>query len=113
MENLQFLPCRRYSQYARSRPSSEVPDISPITLNLFFILLSLRYAYGQAHMHMNVVVDYGNTSAKIGIFEDDVLKERHAFGKTGDVIAFQANFSGGRIIVRTVKSEMTDLTNTL
>lgn len=64
-------------------------------------------------MHMNVVVDYGNTSAKIGIFEDDVLKERHAFGKTEDVIAFLANFSGGRIIISSVNAEMKDLPKAL
>ncbi len=68
---------------------------------------------GKHTMHMNVVLDHGNTSAKIGIFEDDVLKERIAFGKTEDVLAFLANFSGGRIIVSSVNTAIKELPNAL
>ncbi len=62
---------------------------------------------------MNVVVDHGNTSAKIGIFEDDVLKERITFEKTGDLLAFLANFSGDRIIISSVNAVMSELPGSL
>lgn len=51
---------------------------------------------------MNIVVDHGNTSAKIGIFDHHVLKEKHTFEKIEDLIAFLVNFYGDWIIISSV-----------
>ena len=51
---------------------------------------------------MNVVVDYGNTSAKVGIFRDHELVEKKVFDAEEKISAFLENFSGDNIIVSSV-----------
>lgn len=51
---------------------------------------------------MNVVVDYGNTSAKVGIFRDHELVEKKVFDTEEKIRSFLENFSGDHIIVSSV-----------
>jgi type III pantothenate kinase len=51
---------------------------------------------------MNLVVDYGNTFAKVGIFEDGSLRTKHAFPSSENLKEFLANSSAENLIVSTV-----------
>lgn len=56
---------------------------------------------------MNVIVDYGNSSAKVGIFDEHKLFQKHLFRKSDDLEAFIKNFSGENIIISSVNTEAT------
>lgn len=51
---------------------------------------------------MNLVVDYGNTSAKAGIFEKDALTQKHVFNSEADLKNFLENFSGDHFMISSV-----------
>jgi type III pantothenate kinase len=56
---------------------------------------------------MNVVVDYGNTSAKVGIFKDHELVEKMVFDSEQQLKHFVENFSGDHFIISSVSMEAT------
>jgi len=58
---------------------------------------------------MNVVVDYGNTSAKVGIFKDHALVEKFVFEEAEKLRSFLENFSGSHIIVSSVSFDAADV----
>ena len=51
---------------------------------------------------MNVAVDYGNTFAKVGIFDNRVLVRKHVFSAEAELKNFLENFSGDSIIISSV-----------
>jgi len=51
---------------------------------------------------MNIVVDYGNSSAKVGIFDHRELIDHRAFTDSGELRAFLENFSADHFIISTV-----------
>jgi type III pantothenate kinase len=55
---------------------------------------------------MTVVIDQGNSSAKIGIFERRVLQEKYSIEKTEELVRLLKNFSGEGIIISSVNTEL-------
>ena len=51
---------------------------------------------------MNIVVDYGNTSAKVGIFKDEHLHDKHLFQNPAALRAFLESYHAENIIVSSV-----------
>ncbi|RAW03563.1 pantothenate kinase [Pseudochryseolinea flava] len=56
---------------------------------------------------MNVVVDYGNTSAKVGIFKERRLVDKIVFDSAEKLRGFLENYSGDYIIVSSVSVDAT------
>lgn len=54
---------------------------------------------------MNIVVDYGNSSAKVGIFKQHELQQQHTFEKENDLRDFLQNFSADHFIVSSVNTD--------
>jgi type III pantothenate kinase len=54
---------------------------------------------------MNIVVDYGNSSAKVGIFEGAVLKEKHIFREEDALQHFLQNFPAVHFIISSVNKD--------
>ena len=54
---------------------------------------------------MNVVVDYGNSSAKVGVFDHLELIDRHAFTDAIELRGFLENFSAVHFIISTVTED--------
>jgi len=54
---------------------------------------------------MNIVVDYGNSSAKVGIFDDRELINQRAFTDQGELRAYLENFSADYFIISTVTED--------
>lgn len=54
---------------------------------------------------MNIVVDYGNSSAKVGLFEEDNLREQYNFPTTDELRKFLENFSGSNFIISSVTKD--------
>ena len=54
---------------------------------------------------MNVVVDYGNSSAKVAIFNQHVLVEKHVFAKADDLQNFLQNSLAENLIVSSVTTD--------
>jgi type III pantothenate kinase len=58
---------------------------------------------------MNVVIDYGNSSAKIGIFEKRTLIESFSIRESDELREFLNNFSGKEIIISSVNQNSEDI----
>ncbi len=56
---------------------------------------------------MNLVVDYGNSSAKVGIFDHHKLVRKEVFTEQGALENFLENFSADCIIISSVTTEAT------
>jgi len=54
---------------------------------------------------MNLVVDYGNTSAKVGIFNHQSLVEKHAFSTGDDLQKFLRASRAENLIISSVKTD--------
>ncbi|HMG90477.1 MAG TPA: type III pantothenate kinase [Chryseolinea sp.] len=54
---------------------------------------------------MNIVVDYGNTSAKVGVFEGDKLTMQYNFQKAEELKEFLENFSAVSFIISSVTKD--------
>jgi type III pantothenate kinase len=54
---------------------------------------------------MNIVVDYGNSAAKVGIFKGPNLVEQHIFTEQLDLKSFLQNFSAEAFIISSVRSD--------
>ncbi len=54
---------------------------------------------------MNLVIDYGNSSAKVGIFDHHKLVRKEVFAKASSLQIFLENFSADCIIVSSVTTE--------
>ena len=52
---------------------------------------------------MNLVIDYGNSAAKVGIFEQHELIQKHLFSDAGELKKFLENFSADNFIISSVK----------
>lgn len=53
----------------------------------------------------NVVVDYGNSAAKVGIFNGDTLTARHVFAEAEELKSFLQNFSASGFIISSVNRD--------
>ena len=53
---------------------------------------------------MNLIVDYGNSSAKVGIFENDKLIQQTAFQEEMELKKFLENFSAENFIISSVNT---------
>ncbi|MEO5976224.1 MAG: type III pantothenate kinase [Chryseolinea sp.] len=60
---------------------------------------------------MNLVVDYGNSSAKVGLFKDLDLVEQHSFKEVEDLKKFLQNFSGDHFIISTVTKDAEEISS--
>lgn len=58
---------------------------------------------------MNLVVDYGNSAAKVGIFDHQNLMEKHSFDNPKDLQNFLSGFSADHFIISSVKSEAEEI----
>jgi type III pantothenate kinase len=56
---------------------------------------------------MNLVVDYGNSSAKVGIFDHHKLVRKEVFSDSGKLKDFLENFSADYIIISSVTTDAT------
>lgn len=54
---------------------------------------------------MNIVVDYGNSSAKVGIFEGTVLREKRIFREEDALQQFLQNFPAVHFIISSVNAD--------
>jgi type III pantothenate kinase len=54
---------------------------------------------------MNIVVDYGNTSAKVGIFDGHTLTRKYNFQKADELREFLENFSAVSFIISSVTKD--------
>ncbi len=54
---------------------------------------------------MNIVVDYGNSSAKVGIFDQHGLEKQYSFSTAEELKGFLQNYSAERIIISTVAKD--------
>jgi type III pantothenate kinase len=54
---------------------------------------------------MNIVVDYGNSAAKVGIFDQRQLLEQRVFGTPSELKNFLQNFSADHFIISTVTED--------
>lgn len=54
---------------------------------------------------MNLVVDYGNSAAKVGIFNHQSLVETHTFAMAGDLQKFIQQANADNILVSSVKED--------
>ena len=57
---------------------------------------------------MNIVVDYGNSSAKVGIFDKDQLAEQVTFSSAEELKTFLQNYSASSIIISSVARDAVD-----
>lgn len=55
---------------------------------------------------MNIAIDFGNTFTKVGIFEDDELKERLIFQEVDDVREFLSGRKNGNLIISSVAQQI-------
>ena len=53
---------------------------------------------------MNLVIDYGNSAGKVGIFDHQTLMEKHAFASESDLIKFLSTVSPEHVIISSVKT---------
>src|SRR5688500_11542351 len=60
---------------------------------------------------MNLVVDYGNTLAKVGIFDHHELKKKHIFKHAAELKDFLQNFSAQNFILSSVAHETETIAN--
>ena len=60
---------------------------------------------------MNIVVDYGNTSAKVGIFEGDDLTNQYNFQSEDELREFLENFSAANIIISSVTKDPNEVSS--
>ena len=60
---------------------------------------------------MNLVVDYGNTAAKVGIFEQQALQQRHTFTAPAQVQEFLEHTRADNIIISSVQIETSEITS--
>jgi len=58
---------------------------------------------------MNIVVDYGNSSAKVGIFDKDQLAKQVTFSSAEELKTFLQNFSASGIIISSVARDATEV----
>lgn len=58
---------------------------------------------------MNLVVDYGNSAAKVGIFDHQTLKEKHTFATPESLKAFLQNQVAENLIVSSVATDAADV----
>lgn len=58
---------------------------------------------------MNIVVDYGNSSAKVGIFDKDRLAEQFAFSTADELKRFLQNYSASGIIISSVAKDAAEV----
>jgi type III pantothenate kinase len=61
--------------------------------------------------NVNVVIDYGNSAAKVGIFDQQVLTARHVFSQPETLKEFLENFSADHIIVSSVTADARTVSN--
>ncbi len=60
---------------------------------------------------MNIVVDYGNTSAKVGIFDGDNLTKQYNFQNAEELKEFLENFSATSFIISSVTKDPVEVSS--
>ena len=58
---------------------------------------------------MNIVVDYGNSSAKVGIFDKDRLEKQVTFSSAEELKEFLQNYSASSIIISSVAKDAAEV----
>ncbi len=58
---------------------------------------------------MNLVIDYGNTSAKVGIFDHHKLIKQFVFSSPSDLKKFLENYSAANFIISSVATDATEV----
>jgi type III pantothenate kinase len=70
-----------------------------------FIFLFRIHNLEDQFLTMNVVVDYGNTQAKVAIFDNQNLIEKHAFTSTEDLRQFLKLSTADHFIISSVNAD--------
>jgi type III pantothenate kinase len=60
---------------------------------------------------MNIAIDYGNSSAKVGVFEGHQLMERRIFPTPAELKSFLQNFSGEYLIISSVSMDAAEVSS--
>lgn len=60
---------------------------------------------------MNIVIDYGNSSAKVGLFDENSLVEQRVFTSPDALKDFLQNFSGGYLIISSVSQDAAEVSS--
>jgi type III pantothenate kinase len=77
---------------------------------MFFIFLHLRWRdQNLKYRIMNLIIDYGNSSAKVGIFQHQALVSRMVFSAHEELRHFVQNFSGQGIIISSVSRDAAEI----
>ena len=58
---------------------------------------------------MNLVIDQGNTTSKVGIFEGEILQYKQVFGSSAELMGFLSNQSFHHVIISSVSSDPSQL----
>jgi type III pantothenate kinase len=58
---------------------------------------------------MNLIIDYGNSSAKVGIFQHQALISKMVFNDSDDLRHFVQNFSGQSVIISSVSFDASEI----
>jgi type III pantothenate kinase len=62
---------------------------------------------------MNLVIDYGNSAVKVGIFDHQNLMEKHSFSSENELIKFLAEVNAEHAIISSVKTNSEVVTSWL
>lgn len=57
------------------------------------------------HVYMNLAIDFGNSGAKVGIFDHQNLMEKHILSSAGELSAFLKDISADHAIISSVKED--------
>ena len=60
---------------------------------------------------MNIAIDYGNSSAKVGVFDGHDLVEHHIFPAADELKTFLENFSGEYLIISSVSRDAAEVSS--
>lgn len=60
---------------------------------------------------MNIAIDYGNSSAKVGVFDGFELAEHRIFASSNELRHFLQNFSGECLIISSVSVDATEVSS--
>jgi type III pantothenate kinase len=58
---------------------------------------------------MNIAIDYGNSSAKVGLFEGRELVEHHIFASPDELRDYLQNYSGECLIISSVSMDAAEV----
>ena len=80
-------------------------------MDFFSALSILRKLLPTLHAFMNIAIDYGNSSAKVGVFDGRKLVEHRIFPVVDNLRSFLENFSGDNLIISSVSHDAMEVSS--